>query len=121
RLSASAIRPFSALLSSGGAGLRREVAIKLLENIEGFLSLSAFRNKSFAVVTILNSRQVAMWRAKIFQYPRARAAQEWNFPQGGDLVLVDVLLILLSPSLRSGAVQTLLGIAAEFAHDHRLV
>src|SRR2546428_10888746 len=62
-----------------------------------------------------------MRRAKIFQYPRAGSAQERNLAQRGDLALVDVLLIFLSPSLRSGAVQTLLCIAAKFAHDHRLV
>ena len=62
-----------------------------------------------------------MRRTKIFQYPRAGSAQERNLAQRGDLALVDVLLIFLSPSLRSGAVQTLLCIAAKFAHDHRLV
>src|SRR6266568_9493686 len=62
-----------------------------------------------------------MRRTKILHYPRAGSAQERNLAQRGDLALVDVLLIFLSPSLRSGAVQTLLGIAAKFAHNHRLV
>src|SRR5437764_6888909 len=62
-----------------------------------------------------------MWRTKVFQYPRARAAQKRDLAESGDLMFVNVLLIFLSPSLRCRAMKSLLGIAAEFAHDHRLV
>src|SRR5437762_4850141 len=95
--------------------------IKVLQNVEGLFSLTILRDKSLAVVAILNSRQVAMWRTKVFQYPRARSAQKRNLAQCGDLVLVDIFLIFLGPSLRGSAMQALFCIAAEFAHDHRFV
>src|SRR2546422_6745711 len=71
--------------------LRRQLAIKLLENRERFLSLSIVRNKSLAVEAILDARQLSMRRAKIFQDPWARAAQERDLAERSDLVFVDVL------------------------------
>ena len=62
-----------------------------------------------------------MRRAKIFQDPWARAAQERDLAERSDLVFVDVFLIFLGPALRGGAVQTVLGFAAKLADDHRLV
>src|SRR3989442_7324186 len=101
--------------------LRRQFAIKLLENVERFLSLAIVRDKSFTIESILDARQLPMRGAKIFQYPRARAAQERNLAERGDLVFVDVFLIFLGPTLRDGAVQTVLCFAAKLADDHGLV
>src|SRR5207237_8974058 len=59
--------------------------------------------------------------AKIFQDPGAGAAQERDLAERRDLMFVDVFLIFLGPTLRGGAVQTVLGVAAKFADDHWLI
>src|SRR5437762_12323136 len=65
---------------------RSHLAIKVLQHVEGFLSLSLFGNQPLAIETILQARQVPVRRAKIFQNPRAGAAQERNLSQRGDLM-----------------------------------
>src|SRR5262249_36369404 len=72
--------------------------IELLKNEESLLFLPMLGYQPFAVEVILNSRQRAAWAAKVLQNPRRNATQKRNPFQHGNLVLVEILLILLAPA-----------------------
>src|SRR5438105_9258671 len=99
----------------------KKLLIIPLHYIERLLPLPTVRDQSLPVVEILDARQRSARGAEIHQNPRTGAAQERDSFQHTHLMLVEVLLIFLSPSRQSVAVFTIERVAAEFTHDERLL
>src|SRR6266404_706614 len=95
--------------------------VERLQHKEGLLLVSMVRHQALTIEIILNARQCSSWAAKIFQYPWRATAKKRDALEHGDLMLVQVCLILLSPACKFVAVKTEERVATEFAHDEGLI
>src|SRR6266404_1662461 len=96
-------------------------AVKLLKHKESLLFLPMFGYQTFAIEVILNSRKRASRAAKVFQNPRCGSTQKGNAFQHGNLVLIEIFLIFLTPASEGITMVAKSSVAAEFAHDERLI
>jgi gamma-glutamyl hercynylcysteine S-oxide synthase len=110
-------RPIAlATLARGG---RR--VIEVAEHVVRGLLFAAVAQQAFAIVVILDTGQETARAAEVHQYPGSHACKEWNPLQHGDLVAIDVGLVLLGPRGIFVAVSAEGRFAAKLAHHHGLV
>src|ERR1700747_531704 len=95
--------------------------IVLLQYEEGLLPLAAIRDEPLAVEIILKTRQSPARTPKVLENPRRHSPKKGNALQHGNLVLVQILLVLLGPASGGATVVAVKRIAAVFAHDQRLI
>src|SRR5690242_13110098 len=95
--------------------------IELLQYKECLLFFTMLGYQPFAVEIVLNSRQRAPRAAKIFQNPGCNAAQKWDALQHGNLVLIEILLVLFAPARERIAMVAKARVPPKFAHDEWLV
>ena len=78
--------------------------IVLLQYEEGFLHLAVIRDEPLTVEIILKTKQRTARTPKILENPRRHSAKKGNALQHGNLVLVQILLVLLGPASGGAAV-----------------
>ena len=72
--------------------------VPALQHVERLLLLATIGDQAFAVPVVLDARQRAAGGAEVGQDPGGGAAEEGDFFEHSDLVLIDALLVLLGPA-----------------------
>ena len=90
------------------------VRIDFLEEEEGLLLFTFFRDQALAVESVLESGDVAAGRTEVHQDPGSGSAQLRNVIEHDKLVLQYVHLLLFAPAVVRSAVVAEFGFGAEF-------
>jgi len=97
------------------------IFIRLLHDERCLLLLSVFGEEAFAIVAVLQDRDVAGSGAKVQQHPWCSSAKLRDLCQHHELMLIDIGLLFLGPALGYGAVVADFGFGPKLAHDERLL
>jgi hypothetical protein len=89
--------PLSSYRTTSSPG--RQFPVEALQNVERLLPFTFVRDETLSVESALNSGKLPDRRPKIIQNPWLQPTSEWQLSNRCDLILVQVLLELLGPTI----------------------